>query len=117
MKLNRSDAAAIENMRGWLTTVVSRISLDMLRARRARREQFTDGPLPEPISERVARMVLARGSAQARFARPAIVNGMVGAVVVREGRVLAAVGFALAGERITEMDLVVNPELLRNVRV
>src|SRR5580704_16868927 len=39
LRLNRSDAAEVENMRGWLTTVVSRICLDMLRTRRTRREE------------------------------------------------------------------------------
>ena len=49
VRLDRSDTEAVENMRGWLTTVVSRISLDMLRARRARREELAVDPLPEPI--------------------------------------------------------------------
>jgi RNA polymerase sigma-70 factor, ECF subfamily len=49
LRLTRSDAAQVENMRGWLTTVVSRICLDMLRARRARREEQLDGWFPEPI--------------------------------------------------------------------
>jgi RNA polymerase sigma-70 factor (ECF subfamily) len=38
LRLNRADAADIENFGGWLTTVVSRISLDMLRSRRSRGE-------------------------------------------------------------------------------
>src|SRR5881227_2085473 len=49
LRLNRSDAAEVENLRGWLTTVVSRICLDMLRARQARREELVDGWLPEPV--------------------------------------------------------------------
>jgi RNA polymerase sigma factor (sigma-70 family) len=49
LRLNRADTQAVENMRGWLTTVVSRIALDMLRARQARREDLVEGPLPEPI--------------------------------------------------------------------
>jgi RNA polymerase sigma-70 factor (ECF subfamily) len=44
-RLARSDADAIENLRGWLTTVVGRVCLDVLRARR---EEPTDS-LPEPI--------------------------------------------------------------------
>jgi RNA polymerase sigma factor (sigma-70 family) len=48
LRLNRSDASA-ENMRGWLTTVVARLSLDALRARKARREDSADAWLPEPI--------------------------------------------------------------------
>jgi RNA polymerase sigma factor (sigma-70 family) len=49
LRLSRSDIAQVENMRGWLTTVVSRICLDMLRARQARREERLEGWLPEPI--------------------------------------------------------------------
>jgi RNA polymerase sigma-70 factor, ECF subfamily len=49
LRLNRSDTSAVENMRGWLTTVVSRVALDMLRARRSRREEVLEGPLAEPV--------------------------------------------------------------------
>jgi RNA polymerase sigma factor (sigma-70 family) len=49
LRLDRADATGIDNVRGWLTTIVSRICLDMLRARRARREELFDGALPEPI--------------------------------------------------------------------
>src|SRR5437763_7262932 len=49
LRLNRSDAAEVEYLRGWLTTVVSRICLDMLRARQARREELVEGWLPEPV--------------------------------------------------------------------
>jgi RNA polymerase sigma-70 factor (ECF subfamily) len=49
LRFSRSDTGAVHNMRGWLTTVVSRICLDMLRARDARREQLVDGWLPEPV--------------------------------------------------------------------
>jgi RNA polymerase sigma-70 factor, ECF subfamily len=47
LRLNRADRDAIENLGGWLTTVVGRVSIDMLRARHARREDHT----PEPIVE------------------------------------------------------------------
>lgn len=49
LRLSRSDESAIENLGGWLTTVVGRVCLDMLRARRTRREDSADGWLPEPI--------------------------------------------------------------------
>jgi RNA polymerase sigma-70 factor, ECF subfamily len=49
LRLSRSDDDAIDNLGGWLTTVVARISLDMLRSRRARREDATGDHLPEPI--------------------------------------------------------------------
>jgi RNA polymerase sigma factor (sigma-70 family) len=52
LRLNRADAGGIENPGGWLTTVVARVSLDMLRTRRSRREQPFDPYVPEPIVSR-----------------------------------------------------------------
>ena len=49
LRLSRTDAAAVENLGGWLTTVVGRVCLDMLRARRARREEYVGTWLPEPL--------------------------------------------------------------------
>ena len=49
LRLNRSDADAVANIGGWLTTVVARVCLDMLRARRSRREDLVGTWLPEPI--------------------------------------------------------------------
>jgi RNA polymerase sigma factor (sigma-70 family) len=49
LRLSRSDASVIENLDGWLTTVVARICLNMLRAREARRERPLDPYVPEPI--------------------------------------------------------------------
>src|SRR5437016_9026317 len=48
LRLSHSDAAAVENLRGWLTTVVARICLDMLRARKSRREEPMGPRTPEP---------------------------------------------------------------------
>jgi RNA polymerase sigma factor (sigma-70 family) len=52
LRLNRTDAATIENLDAWLTTVVARVSLNMLRARKTRGEQPIEGQLPEPILDR-----------------------------------------------------------------
>jgi RNA polymerase sigma factor (sigma-70 family) len=49
LRLSRTDDAAIDNLGGWLTTVVARVSLDMLRTRRARREESAEAWMPEPI--------------------------------------------------------------------
>ena len=49
VRLARSDAAAIDNLGGWLTTVVGRVCLDMLRSRAARREDSVGGSLPDPV--------------------------------------------------------------------
>jgi RNA polymerase sigma-70 factor, ECF subfamily len=51
LRLSRSDADAIENLGGWLTTVVARICLNMLRSRNSRREQPLDIHVPDPIVE------------------------------------------------------------------
>jgi len=49
LRLGRSNADAINDMRAWLTTVVGRICLDMLRARKTRREDYSGVWLPEPL--------------------------------------------------------------------
>jgi len=52
LRLSRSDSREIENLGGWLTTVVARVSLNMLRSRRSRREESFGVHLPEPIVDR-----------------------------------------------------------------
>ncbi len=49
LRLSRSDTGAIDNLGGWLTTVVARVCLDMLRSRTSRREEPLGTHLPEPI--------------------------------------------------------------------
>jgi RNA polymerase sigma factor (sigma-70 family) len=49
LRLSRSDAREIENLGGWLTTVVGRVCLNMLRSRRTRREDPLEVHVPEPI--------------------------------------------------------------------
>jgi RNA polymerase sigma-70 factor (ECF subfamily) len=49
LRLARSNPAEIENLGGWLTTVVGRVCLDMLRARKARREDSLDIHVPDPV--------------------------------------------------------------------
>jgi len=248
-RLHRSEAAEVENMRGWLTTVVARICLDMLRARRARREDLVGNELPEPIvtvaaanapedealladsvglallvvldtlspperlafvlhdmfgmpfeeiapivectpiatrqlasrarrrvrgaalqsdpdlrrqravvdaflaatrggdfealvavldpdvvfradrgrravphaeplvtgAAAVAEQILARAPRFARFARPAIVNGAAGLIVVSRDRPIAVLGFTIAVERVVELDLIADPDKLKMV--
>src|SRR5262249_54725993 len=53
LRLSRSDAHGIENLAGWLTTVVARVSLNMLRSRKSRREESVGIRLPDPIIDRV----------------------------------------------------------------
>src|ERR1700756_5499572 len=49
LRLSRADTEAVANLGGWLTTVVARVCLDLLRSRRARREDYIGSWLPEPI--------------------------------------------------------------------
>ena len=49
LRLSRTDESAIDNLRGWLTTVVARVSLDVLRGRRLRPEGPYPERLPDPI--------------------------------------------------------------------
>src|SRR5829696_8216175 len=53
LRLVRSGADGIENLGGWLTTVVARVCLNMLRSRRSRREESLEGPLGETLGARV----------------------------------------------------------------
>ncbi len=52
IRLSRSDTNGIENLGGWLTTVVARVCLDMLRSRNSRREEPMETHVPEMITSR-----------------------------------------------------------------
>jgi RNA polymerase sigma factor (sigma-70 family) len=52
LRLSRSETADVENLRAWLTTVVARVCLDMLRSRKSRREEPLGAHVPEPIVSR-----------------------------------------------------------------
>ncbi len=71
VRLNRADGEAIDNLGSWLTTVVARVCLDMLRARRARREDYVGTWLPEPV-------VALRDDADADPEREALLADAVG---------------------------------------
>src|SRR5262245_61432634 len=246
LRLSRSDTDSVVNLSGWLTTVVARVCLDMLRSRRARREDYVGTWLPEPIvsvadgpedeaaladavglallvvldtltpperlafvlhdmfavpfgeigeilgrsptatrqlasrarrrvrgttprtdpdlreqrrvvdaflaasregdfdallavldpdvvfridtglggdrlpvvgAANVARRILARGARLAPHARPAVVNGNAGVIVVPGTRPIAVVGFTVEGGRIVEIDLIANPEKLKRLEL
>src|SRR5215471_1581891 len=52
LRLSRSDTHSVANLRGWLTTIVARLCLDMLRSRKSRREEPLGVHLPDPIVSR-----------------------------------------------------------------
>jgi RNA polymerase sigma factor (sigma-70 family) len=49
LRLSRTDTSEVENLRAWLTTVVARVSLNVLRSRRTRREEPLDVRVPDPV--------------------------------------------------------------------
>src|SRR5438093_11160694 len=57
LRLGRTDVSAVENLRAWLTTVVARVCLDMLRTRASRREDplDVDVHVPDPVITRADR--------------------------------------------------------------
>lgn len=76
-------------------------------------------PVPAELrgAENVAELVLARGTPNARYGRPALVNGRPGVVVVLPDRLLAVTAFTITDGRVVEMDLLADPVKLRDVRV
>jgi len=55
IRLGRTDVSDVENLRAWLTTVVARVCLDMLRTRASRREDSLDTHVPDPVITRADR--------------------------------------------------------------
>ena len=50
LRLSRSGTSGVKNLGGWLTTVVARVCLDMLRSRKSRHEESLDARIPDPIA-------------------------------------------------------------------
>jgi RNA polymerase sigma factor (sigma-70 family) len=61
LRASRADPAGVDNLGGWLTTVVGRVCLDLLRSRRSRREEPLDANLPDRGADPEAEAVLAEG--------------------------------------------------------
>ncbi len=74
LRLTRGERADVENLGGWLTTVVARICLDMLRARHARREEPLDAASPEPPGGGEAALDPEREAALADAIGPALLR-------------------------------------------
>jgi RNA polymerase sigma factor (sigma-70 family) len=52
LRLRRADTSEVESLSGWLTTVVARVCLDMMRSRKSRREEPLDVYVPDPVVSR-----------------------------------------------------------------
>jgi RNA polymerase sigma factor (sigma-70 family) len=137
LRLARSDESAIENLSGWLTTVVGRVCLDVLRARTARREDALDVRLPDPVvtygdeSDPEAEALLADSVGLALLVvletltpaeRLAFVLHDMFAVpfdeiarmlaATADGAPMAVMAFTVAAGRIVEIDSIADPERL-----
>jgi RNA polymerase sigma factor (sigma-70 family) len=82
-----------------------------------RQDVGEDRPARAPIvgAQAVARVAVENGRRFAALARPAVVNGAAGIVVATPDRVLGVCGITVSGDRIAELDLVIDPEKLREV--
>src|SRR5947207_1219939 len=136
LRVSRSHATGVANLGSWLTTVVSRLCLNVLQSRRARPEVPFDLEALEPIASQDERSdpeqeavtlgaVAIRGSEQvARSfvgklggARPAMVNGSLGAVWIPGGQPRVVFTFEVSGERITAVTLIADKERLQELEL
>jgi DNA-directed RNA polymerase specialized sigma24 family protein len=69
LRVSRSDTAEVENLDAWLTTIIARISLNMLRPRRTRREEPLGPHVPDPVIDAVNRTNPEHEPLLAGFAR------------------------------------------------
>ena len=98
LRLSRSDTAKVDNLGGWLTTVVSRVCLDMLRSRESRREQSLDDAATGPIvsrgpgsnPEQEAQLADSVGAALlvvlCRMAKPSVKDWALSKITVENGK-------------------------------
>jgi hypothetical protein len=130
LKLSRSDGGAIKNLGGWLTTVVARVSLNMLRSRTTRREVPLGVQIPDPIvdpadgadpeheallADSGAEAVASQAQAYSRLGlvvHPALINGAVGTVTTRDGRPFSVGAVTVRDGKIVELDFLADPERL-----
>jgi len=131
LRVSRADTTDVENFGGWLTTLVARVSLDMLRSRNARREESL-GTQPSLTNAAMARQPdpprrgateWAKGavefSRRARLMQPAVVlvDGEVSAAWAPGGRIVRLLRFRFAGERIAAIDVIADPVQLANLEL
>src|ERR671912_710413 len=145
LRLSRAGAGGVENLGGWLTTIVARVCLNMLRSRGTRREEPLGAHLPDPVisaegelqpedealradfgARRPGASTVIHGPAAvasqalvgafpAAQLHPALVNGAAGVVVTVAGRPFAVLGFTVTQGRIVEIDAIANPERVRTI--
>src|SRR5436309_1466940 len=113
LRLARADAGGIDNLGGWLTTVVARVCLNMLQSRRSRREE----PLGEPEPVAGAAALADTFSGRARAARLALVDGLAGAVWAPGGRPRVVFSFKVTRGKIVAIEILADPARLGQLDV
>src|SRR5262245_9811958 len=98
LRVSRSDTGAVENLGGWLTTVVARVCLDMLRSRRSRRE--------ESLETREPNLIMSREDERDPEHEVALSPN---------GRLRIVLAFTIRRGTIVEIDVVADPERLRHL--
>ncbi len=126
VRLSRSDTAEVENLKGWLTTVVARVCLNVLRSREARREEPLGVHVRSAASSHEVRGAEAVAGQALQFSRlagpgassrPALVNGAVGQVSFRDGKLFSVLGFTVVAGRIVAIDILADADRLAQLEL
>jgi hypothetical protein len=143
--LSRSGADGVDNLGGWLTTIVARVSLNILRSRTSRREEPMDTPaVGQPVTGPVSgtdpeheavladSVGLAQGAdsevigvravactfrGRAAAARPALIDGAAGAVWAQGGKPRVVFAFTIAGGKVAAIEMIADPERIGQFEV
>src|SRR5215217_4535549 len=86
LRLSRTDPSEVENLGGWLTTVVARVSLNMLRSRKVRREEPIGVHMPDPDRRPRRRDRPGARGATGRLGRPGAARCARDAISARAAR-------------------------------
>jgi DNA-directed RNA polymerase specialized sigma24 family protein len=107
LRLSRADASNVENLGGWLTTIVARVCLNMLRARKHRRRCAARRPWPGGRS--CLRPVPGPRRRRRGMQPPESWRG------VPDGQPLSVMAFTIPDGRIVEIDVLADPERLQQL--
>jgi RNA polymerase sigma-70 factor, ECF subfamily len=110
------DAFLAASREGDFEALVSVLDPDVV-FRSDRGTDFAPGAIEITGAERVANVILARGTPLAPLAQPAVVDGQAGAVVMVGGRLRSVVKFTVAGDRVVGVDLTIDPGRLSRLRI
>jgi Sigma-70 region 2 len=111
VRVSRAGIAEVENLGGWLTTIVARICLNTLRSRNIRRQDPLEGRLPDPSCARKGR---SHRKSRPSWPTPSVWRSKI-VLGTLWGRPYAVMGFRVAGGQIVEIDVVADPERVRRV--